>query len=92
MNTKYAAAIQPKPCAPDRVHGRASRPSSSMPPTPSTSGWSAGFINVPQSGPELPIPETISTLCAATSFTFCVNGWSAKSGPPIERLSTCTRR
>ena len=107
-----------------REEKSASLPSSSTPPTPITSGWSAcrlrashrctsrgtlagafggscamssptrkdevqvrtkerltGFISVPQIGPELPIPETITTLAETTSSTLRMNGRSAKSGP-----------
>eukprot|EP00966_Prymnesium_polylepis_P017761 409233-Prymnesium_polylepis.1 len=69
-----------------------SEPSSSTPPTASTSGMSAGFMSVPQSGPELPIPDTTRILAAAASSTLSMKGWSAESGPPMDRLTMCTRR
>ena len=42
---------------------------SSMPPTPMTSIWSAGLFSVPNSGPSLPIADTMMIPFAVTSHT-----------------------
>ena len=55
-------------------------------PTPMTSLWSPGLFSVPHNGPSLPIADTTTMLLALNSITLSTNGWSRKSGPPIDRL------
>lgn len=56
---------------------------SSMPPTPTTSCWSAGLFIVPKSGPSLPMAETMMILFAEISHT-CVRGRARR---PVSTVS-----